>query len=335
MKKLTIKDIAKMAGVSIATVSMILNNKDESISSSTRERVLKIIEENNYISNKMARSLVTRQTKTIGLVIPDITNPFFPELARGAEDKANEAGYNIIFCNTDDDLHKEEKYLNMLAEKMVDGIIFTQSANRSGEISGIDRIAIPFIVIDRNVESENIRGKVLVDNEAGAYQAVSYLLKEGYRKIILINGEPTAQTTLDRMAGYKRALQEHGIDFNEEYVWSGHFKSQWGEEAIKLILERKIPFDAVFCGNDLIAISAVKALKNAGFAIPDDVGVIGFDDIYMAQMVEPELTTVRQPNYEMGYKAVELLVEVLENPEQVVERNIILQTELIIRKSTK
>jgi LacI family transcriptional regulator len=335
MKKLTIKDIARMADVSIATVSMILNNKDESISPATRERVLEIIKTNNFIPNKVARSLVTRRTKTIGLIISDIANPYYPELARGVEDMANEADYNVIICNTDNDLTKEENYLNMLAEKMVDGIILTRSANRTGNISGIDRIALPFILINGNAENKNVKGRILVSNEKAAYQAVAYLLNQGYRKIICINGKLTAQASLERTWGYQRALREYGIDFNEEYLWSGDFKSQWGEEAIKLILERKIHFDAVFCGNDLIAIGAIKALKSAGFVIPVDVGVVGFDDIFMAKMVEPELTTVRQPNYEMGYKAAELLVGVLEKPAQTVERNFELPTELIIRKSTK
>jgi LacI family transcriptional regulator len=335
MKKLTIKDIARMADVSIATVSMILNNKDASITSATRERVLEIIKTNNFIPNKVARSMVTRRTKTIGLVISDIANPFYPELARGVEDKANETGYNVIICNTDNDLTKEENYLNMMAEKMVDGVILTRSANRTGDIPGIDRIALPFILINGNAENKNIKGRILISNEKGAYHAVTYLLDKGYRKIILINGETTGQASLERTLGYQKALREYGSDFNEEYVWYGHFKSNWGEEAVKQILERKIPFDALFCGNDLIAIGAIKALKNAGFVIPDDVGVVGFDDIYMAKMLEPELTTVKQPKYEMGYKATELLVEVLEGPKQIVERKIELQMELISRKSTK
>jgi LacI family transcriptional regulator len=335
MKKLTIKDIARMADVSIATVSMIMNHKDESISSATKERVLEIIKANNFIPNKVARSMVTRRTKTIGLIISDITNPFYPELARGVEDKANESGYNVIICNTDNDINKEENYLNMLAEKMVDGVIMTRSANRTGNISGVDRISLPFILINGNVKNKNIKGRILFSNEKGAYQAVTYLLNQGYHKVILINGEATAPASLERTLGYQKALKEYGIDFNEEYVWSGHFKSDWGEEAVKLILERKLPFDAVFCGSDLIAIGAIKTLKNAGIAIPADVGVVGFDDIYMAKMVEPELTTVRNPNYEIGYKAAELLVGVLEKPAQTIERDIELQTELIVRKSTK
>ncbi len=333
--KLTIKDIARMADVSTATVSMILNNKDENISPTTRERVLRIVKESNYIPNTMARSLVTRKTKTIGLIIPDIANPFFPELARGAEDRASEAGYGIIFCNTDDDLEKEEKYINMLAEKMVDGIVFAHSAKRTGELASYDRGSIPIILIDRDMESENVKGKVLVNNLEGAYQGVKHLLERGYRKIAFITGALTSTTARDRLEGYKQALKEYGIAFDESYVKAGQYKSEWGIEAAEQLLREHIDFDAVFCGNDLIAISVIKTLKNSGFSIPKDIGVVGFDDIQMASMVEPELTTVKQPNYEMGYKAVDLLIEVLEKPDkQIEQKRIILSTELLIRKST-
>jgi LacI family transcriptional regulator len=333
--KLTIKDIARMAEVSTATVSMILNSKDGNISTVTREKVLRIVKENNYIPNTMARSLVTRQTKTIGLVIPDIVNPFFPELARGAEDKASEAGYSIIYCNTDDDLEKEEKYINMLAEKMVDGIVFTHSAKRTNGLSPIDRGNIPVILIDRDLESSNVKGKVLVDNLEGAYKAVKHLIDKGYKKIAFITGALTSTTAKDRLAGYRKALEDSGIEYNNNYIRAGQYKSEWGLTAVKQLLDEGLDFDAVFCGNDLIAISVIKLLKSKGYNIPNDIGVVGFDDIYMASVVEPGLTTIKQPNYEMGYKAVELLIEVLEKSGEAAEqKTIILDTELIVRKST-
>lgn len=333
--KLTIKDIARMAEVSTATVSMILNNKDANISTVTREKVLRIVKENNYIPNTMARSLVTRQTKTIGLVIPDIANPFFPELARGAEDKASEAGYSIIYCNTDDDLEKEEKYINMLAEKMVDGIVFTHSAKRTSGLSPIDRGSIPVILIDRDLDSSNVKGRVLVDNLEGAYKAVRHLIDKGYKKIAFITGALTSTTAKDRLAGYKKALKESGIEYNSNYVRAGQYKSEWGLIATKQLLDEGLDFDAVFCGNDLIAISVIKLLKSKSYTIPNDVGIVGFDDIYMASVVEPGLTTIKQPIYEMGYKAVELLIEVLEKSGEAAEqKTIILGTELIVRKST-
>lgn len=333
--KLTIKDIARMAEVSTATVSLILNNKDGNISASTREKVLRIVKESNYIPNTMARSLVTRKTKTIGLIIPDIANPFFPELARGAEDKASEAGYSIIFCDTDDDFEKEEKNIDMLAEKMVDGIVFAHSAKRTGGLASYDRGNIPIVLIDRDLESENVKGKVLVNNLEGAYHGVKHLLDNGRRKIAFITGALASNTARDRLAGYRKAIEEYNIVFDESYVKAGQYKSEWGIEAVRQLQKEEIQFDAAFCGNDLIAIGVMKTLKNSGYSIPADVSVVGFDDIQMASMVEPELTTVKQPNYEMGYKAVELLIEVLEKPDKKIEqKKIILSTELIVRKSS-
>lgn len=330
---ITIKDIARLAGVSIATVSKIRNNKDDSISQGTRERVLKIMEENNYVPNVMARSLVTKKTQTIGLVIPDIRNPFFPELARGAEDKANEEGYNIIFCNTDDDLNKEEKYINMLMEKMVDGIIFTAASRRNGCFESLKKITIPIILVDRDIDFDGVKGKITVDNLSGAYEGMKHLLNCGYRKIPFLSGPLSNRSSLDRLEGYKRALGEFGVDFKEEYILEGEYDSDWGYDGVKQILKDITAFDAIFCGSDVIAIGAIKSLKEQGIKVPMDVGILGFDDIYMAKLVNPELTTIKQPNYEMGYKAVEMLIDVLEKKTQHNE-HLILDTKLIIRNST-
>jgi len=333
---ITIKEIARLADVSTATVSMILNKKDHNISPVTRERVLAIAEAHNYIPNNAARSLVTRKTNTIGLIMPDITNPFFPEIARGAEDKAREARYSIIFCNTDDSLKQEEKYIEILTEKMVDGIIFTHAADYEETCSGLNKSKTPVILIDRDYKNENVKGRVVVDNENGSYTGVSYLIQKGYRKILYIAGAFVTQTAKDRLEGYKKALGEHQIEYDERLVKSGSYRSEWGYQAIEQFLNEKIVFDAVFCGNDLIAIGVIKKLKEAGVKIPEEVGVMGFDDIYVSSMIEPELTTIKQPNYEMGYRAVELLLDVLENKEDTnSDRKLVLKTELIVRKSTR
>lgn len=337
----TIKEIAKEAEVSIATVSMILNHKDQKISEATRNRVLGIVKNRNYIPNTMARSLVTRQTRTIGLVMPDITNPFFPEIARGAEDKASQSRYSIIYCNTDDNLIREDKYIDILTEKMVDGIIFAHSADRIGGASGLRRCRVPIVLIDRDYDIPNVIGKVLVDNAKASYKGVSYLLEQGYKKIAYIAGSMNTQTAKDRLEGYKKALAEKQIECNDGYVKIGEYKSQWGEAATKELIAEAVTFDAIFCGNDLIALGAIKSLKQAQLKVPEDIGVMGFDDIYMASMVEPELTTIKQPNYEMGFKAAELLINAIESRthdadklETVVE-TIILDAELIVRNSTK
>ncbi len=329
--KITIKDIAKEANVSTATVSKILNNKDQRISSQTRKRVLEIAKNKNYIPNSMARSLVTKKTNTIGLILPDITNPFFPELARGVEDKANEEGYMIMFCNTDDDADKESNYLEMLAQKMVDGIILTQSANKEGNIETLNKLKIPVVLIDRDIEMKNIKGKVLVNNFSGAYEGVSYLIKKGYRKIAFITGPLSTTTSKERLNGYVKALEDAKIDVNYELILEGEYKAKWGIDGTNLLLEKKLKFDAIFCGNDLIAINAIKTLKERNIKVPNDVGVLGYDNIYLAEMIDPPLTTINQPAYKMGYEAVKLLIDILENNEK--GRIIKLKTNLVLRKS--
>ncbi|WMJ78932.1 MULTISPECIES: LacI family DNA-binding transcriptional regulator [unclassified Sedimentibacter] len=334
--KITIKEIAKEAGVSIATVSMILNNKDKSITDATRTRVLDAVKKYNYIPNAMAGSLVTQKTHTVGLILPDITNPFFPGVARGAEDKANESGYSIIFCNTDDKLEVEEKHIETLTKKMADGIIIAHSSN-SEKMSGIlERCKVPVILIDRDFYSKNICGKVLVNNLEGAYNGVVHLINKGYKKIAYLSGSLKTRTARDRLAGYRKALCDNGLEYDEKLIKYGEYKIEWGKNGIIELLSENKNFDAIFCGNDLIAVGAVKELKKRGFNIPDDIGIIGFDDIYLAGLVEPSLTTVRQPNYEMGYMAMELLLKNLNSSDKKVNKEaevIILNTEIIERSS--
>ncbi|OPJ57027.1 LacI family DNA-binding transcriptional regulator [Alkalithermobacter paradoxus] len=331
--KVTIKDIARLAGVSTATVSKIINNKDDSISKDTRDKVIRIMKESNYVPNTIARSLVTKKTKTIGLVIPDIANPFFPELARGAEDKANKEGYNLIICNTDDDTAKEDRYVSMLVEKMVDGIIFTASSERTSDFISLRNTKIPIILVDRDIDLEGINGKITVDNFIGAYEGTRHLIEQGHKDVIFIAGSLKSKTSIDRLNGYKKALQDYSIEFKEENVIEGSYKTEWGYEAVSNLLNKKQNFTALFCANDLIAIGAIKALKENDIKTPQEVAVLGFDDIYISKLVDPQLSTVRQPIYEMGYKSVEILIDILKNKSSK-EKDVVLIPELIIRDST-
>ncbi|PKM50511.1 MAG: LacI family transcriptional regulator [Firmicutes bacterium HGW-Firmicutes-7] len=332
--KITIKHIAQEAGVSTATVSKVINKKDEHISAATVDRIMKIVKEYNYIPNGLASSMVTKKTKTLGLLIPDITNPFFPEIARGVEDKANEENYSVIFCNTDDDLVKEEKCLAMLIEKMVDAIIIVPSAERTKDFNSLKNISIPIVFVDRDLEIDFFTAKVLVDNYEGSYNAVTYLIENEYRKIAFITGPSSTKTSQQRLEGYKKALEDGCIRYDEKYVLEGTFKREWGKQAIQQLIEQKIDFDAVYCGDDIIAIGAMKALKEKGYKIPDDIGVMGYDNIYISELVEPSLSTVRQPNYDMGSKAVSIALEAIDD-KQIKGEVTILKTALIIRKSTK
>lgn len=345
-KSITIKEIATEAQVSIATVSMVLNKKDKKISETTREKILYIAQKYNYTPNTMARSLITKQTYTIGLVIPDIVNPFFPEIARGVEDKSSELGYSVIYCNTDDKIKREDKYINVLTEKMVDGIIFAHSSDRQKGFDSLDKCKVPIILIDRDYDNSNVIGRVIVENKEGAYTATSYLLERGYRNIAYIAGSATTATAIGRLEGYTQALADRNIIVKNNLIKVGEYKMQWGIEAVEQLLTENEPIDGIFCGNDLIAIGAIKSLRERGLKVPEDVGIVGFDDIYLASMVEPPLTTIKQPNYEMGYKAAELLIKNIEKirldkikheneDDSLKENTLLLPTELIVRKSTK
>ncbi len=332
--KVTMKQIAALSGVSIATVSKVINNKDGKISQETRDRIRRIVKEQGYVANRIASSMVTKRTKTLGLVIPDIANPFFPDLARGVEDGANKLGYTLILCNSDNNLDKEEAYLEMLQEKMVDGIIFTASGGRKMLSPGFKHLLTPVVCVDREIEGLTLEGKIVVDNHRGALEAVSYLLGKDYRKIVHLSGPLTSKTAQDRYRGFLRAHELRGIEPLAEHLYEGTYSSDWGFRATRQLLVSNVDFDCLFCGNDLIALGAYKALHESGKRIPQDIGVIGFDDIYMAQIVTPELTTVRQPAYTMGYEASLMLIKSIRQ-EKILEKELVLPTELILRGSTR
>jgi LacI family transcriptional regulator len=328
----TIKDIARLSGVSTATVSKIINGKDSDISKSTIERVKRIIEEQNYSPNIVARSMITKKTKTIGLVIPDVRNPFFTDLVRGAEDVANERGYSLLFCNTDDDLKKEIKYINNLIEKRVDGIALAGAAERNQSLEENIDIKVPIVSLDRNVYFKGIEGKIEVDNFSGAYDAVTHLIQLGHKNIMFLSGPLNIKLSKDRLEGYKRALADNNIAYNEKLVIFGKYSSESGYERIRnRTLDKSMT--AIFCGNDLIAIGAMNALKEKNIRIPEDISIVGFDDIYISSLVTPALTTVTQPSYEIGYQAVEILIDILECKKDS-SKKLGIKLELKVREST-
>ncbi len=328
----TIKDIAKIAGVSIATVSMVVNNKDKRISEKTRQKVKSAIKEMNYVPNKIASSMVTKNTKTIGLILPDITNPLFAEFARGAEDKAILEGYTAILCNSDDDNQKELLYLDVLQAKMVDGIVFASTAKSYFNSQRYKNIRVPLVSIDRQFNDIANYARIAADNENGAFLAVDFMLKNGLNKIAHITGALESKAALERYKGYKRALNMAGIEVNPDLVLEGGFNSKWGELAVEQLLAQKIEFDSIFCTNDMVAAGVYKKLHKKGFKIPEDFSVVGFDDVEIAEILTPELTTVKHPKYEFGYKAMELLLKLI-NKQEINQDDYIFDTELIIRDS--
>lgn len=329
---ITIKDIAALAGVSKTTVSKIINNKDDSISKPTRDKVLKIMKEQNYVPNKLAQSLVTKRTKTIGLLIPDIRNPFFTDISRGAEDFARKEGYNIIFCSTDEDYEREAECVSMLCEKMIDGIIFTPSSVTSHEENRYNDLDIPMVLVDKNIESSNAKGIVKVDNKNGTYEATKHLIKQGHKDILYLSGPLKNDISKERLQGYIRALEKNNLSVKKENIVEGKYRYEWAYNFIKNLEEIKCT--AICCANDLMAIGAIQALREKKFKIPEDISIVGFDDIETAKLIDPSLTTIRQPAYEMGAKASEILINSLQNKDKESVGTIIFKPSLIIRNST-
>ncbi|MGI6131736.1 MAG: LacI family DNA-binding transcriptional regulator [Bacillota bacterium] len=326
----TIYQIAKIAGVSAATVSRALNDSG-CVRAELRDRIRSIAKELDYQPNSLARGLLNKRTYTLGLVMPDITNPFFPAVARGVEDVAHSHGYGVILCNTDGSPHREGDCLTMLRTKCVDGIIFIASHVRAKHLEGLRRAGIPVVLADRRLEG--VHDSVLTDNVGGARQAVSHLLSLGHRAIAVVVGPANLATTEERLSGYSIALCEHGVEFDPGLVFEGDFRQHSGYElALKIADMGPMP-TAVFAANDLMAVGALAAFSERGVRVPDDIALVGYDDIMISRVTTPRLTTVAQPKYEMGTTACETLLKRIETPDSPTQ-SIVLKPQLVVRESS-
>lgn len=330
----TIKDVAKKAGVSYATVSRALNNHPE-INEGTKKRILKLALEMGYRPNAIAQGLVKKETKTIGLLIPDITNPFFPEVARGIEDAASEAGYTVFLCNTNWSKEREEHYLNVLSQKQVDGLIIAPSSEEMNHLKKALEGEFKTVFISRVINHANCTS-IIIDNIRGAQLAVECLVKKGHRRIAFIGGREDISTCQERLNGYQLALKNNNLEINGDYIKTGSFKRESGHfimhEFLKLGAEKRPT--AVFAANDLLALGAIQAIKESGLAIPADLAVIGFDDIEFASLPEIQLSTVAQPKYDMGKLAFSVLLGMMKEGGCAVGRKILLDPVLIERKTS-
>ncbi|MCR2821033.1 LacI family DNA-binding transcriptional regulator [Lederbergia panacisoli] len=330
MKRWTIKDIAKKAGVSITTVSRVLNQKEEGMSSQTREKVLKVMEEVDFQPNQFARGLVTKRSKTFGLIVPNISNPYFPELCRGVEDEANEGEYSLIICNSDDQTDKEKRYLRLLEEQQVDGIIFSAKDHLdTSDEEQLNRAKIPFVLIDRGKEEKKHAG-VFLDNDKGGYLAGKHLIELGHRNIACITGPKSIILSNERLEGFKRALNEAGVELLPSHIIEGDFQMEMAYHKSKEILLKK-DVTAIFACNDMMACGVYQMAHELGIRIPIDLSIVGFDDIPLVSALIPKLTTIRQDTYEMGREAVKILFRKLANAET---KSIIFNPKLVVRDSS-
>jgi LacI family transcriptional regulator len=303
----TLNDVAAYAGVSPKTVSNVVN-ENQNVSDRTRSKVQEAIAALGYRPSALARSLVTGRTRTIGVMIPDVSNPFFGQAILGCEKILNASGYSIVLCDTEEDLAKERRYLATLMEKGADGLILWGGKAGHEELKSLTSGRIPIIAIDSAIEegAENIT-TVKVENEKGAMTAVRHLLQAGRRKVGHICGPLQRVTATRRASGYKRALGEAAVAFDPCLVAETAPSIRAGYRAALRLLENR-HLDAIFCYNDLIAIGAVVACNHLGIAIPGDLALVGFDDITMAALITPSLTTVRIAQYELGKLTSTLLL---------------------------
>jgi len=313
-----IKDVAEKAGVSITTVSHVIN-ETRYVSDDLKTRVQSAMEALNYRPNTLARSLRSGRSRTIGLVIPDISNLFFAEISRKIEDKGFEFGYSVILCNTDDDLEKEKRYIDVLLEKQVDGIIFISAGEAKENILKQMEMDIPIVVADRDIPSLT-SDVVLIDNHEGGYEATNYLITLNHKRIACITGPSLVTPSALRVEGYKHALKDAGIPINESLICQGDFRYESGENCMRNLLKNPEPPTAVFVCNDMMALGAFRAIHECGMKIPDNISVVGFDNIPLSQTAYPALTTMAQPIAEMANISVDLLVERIQY-KQKLKRN--------------
>jgi len=332
IKPPTMKDVAKKAGVSISTVSHVIN-KTRYVEEETRKKVLDAIKELGYRPNIVARSLRKKSTNTIGLIVSNIANLFYPEVVRGIEDVLLQNKYNIILCNSDEDINKEREYIEVLYSKQVDGLIITpsKSTETRKNLELFISQDIPVILVDRRISGIET-DVVLADNVSGTYSATEYLLNLGHKRIAIITGPLDTTTGRERLEGYLKALEEHNIPIEKDLIREGNFKRDGGYERGKELLEMSNPPTAIISSNNLMTLGLISAINEKKLRIPKDISVISFDDMEWFQYFCPPLTSIYQPSYELGKNAGLLLMERLKRRRKK-PKEVILPTRLIIRES--
>lgn len=329
--RITIRDIAQQAGVSVATVSRVLNHPS-AVHEETRKRVLKAIRSSGYTCNAVARSLSTQKTLTIGVIVPAITNPVFALSTRGIQEVSNVRGYSILLGNSDYSDRTEERLIEVFKEKRVEGILFTCSNLHHPYLQRLKESRFPFVLLYNTPFDPEINF-VSIDNYRAAYEMTRYLIDLGHRRIGVISGLfRLSDRSLARWKGFKACLKDFRVPLRPELHVETELTFEGGRKAMETLLRVKPRLTAVFCSNDFIAMGAMKALREKGLRIPDDVSIAGFDDIEMASYFEPGLTTIHQPAYEMGKKAVELLLDILSG-EAKSPQQILLEHRLVTRSS--
>lgn len=335
MKRYSIYDVAKKAGVGIGTVSRVINN-GKHVKSSTRAKVQAVIKELDYQPDFFARNLLKKVSKSIGLLIPDIINPIFPEMAKGISDKAFLNDYTVFLSNTDESIEKEIKQVNQLIEKRVDGIIFisTEMCNKNGDYAHylyLIKRNIPTVLINGSIENTDIPFVRINELKAG-YIATKHMIKKGLRKIAFLGGPENSIPTTDKFKGYKKAFREFNLTIEKEYIILDKHEIKNGFKNTTGLLNMKEKPEGIITVSDALAIEAIKAARAKNISIPDNLKIIGFDDIKFSASFSPSITTIAQPKYKMGTMALDMLIHLIEK-KVLPERRVIIEPKLILRDS--
>lgn len=327
----TVADVARKAGVSVSTAARVLSGTGYA-AEETRRLVLEAARELGYVPNQIARSLRTRQTRTLGLLIGDVENFFYSVIAKNVESVAKDGGYHVVLCNSDDDPKIEREYLKLLEGMRVDALIVTPTSKNRRHLAALMDKGMVIVQVDRRVEGLEADA-ILVDNESGAASAVSELVDAGHTQVGILTGDLDVTTASQRFAGYQRALKEHGIAIRESLIKSGSFHREHAiEDATDLIHARPTP-TAIFAANNILAEAALIALEQDGLRVPRDVSLVAFDDVQWMSMIEPPVTTVRQPVADMARSAAELALRRLREGRDGGPSTVVFRTELIERAS--
>ena len=334
----TISDVAKRAGVSAMTVSRVLNGTGAT-SAVTRARVEAAVEELGYVPNALARQLRSKRTKSLALVVSDISNPFFTTIARGVEDVAVSHGFSVMYCNTDESEADEERYLLMLIQRQIDGVLLVPARSSGESFRMLSTHRVPVVVLDRRVAARNV-DSVRCDSEAGAFALANHLIDLGHRDIAVLTGRRTISTSEDRVAGCRRALEAAGLELPEHRIHYGGFmfgktNQADGHRMASGILDEPGPLPtALFCANNFIAYGAIRALHERNFAVPGDISVVAFDDLPEEWLSEPFLTCAAQPAYDIGHRAAELLLRHIDGTHAPAGESVVLPFDLRVRRSS-
>lgn len=329
--RVTIRDVAARAGVSHQTVSRVIN-KSEQVTPETRERVQTAIKDLGYSPSRLAQSMVTQKTRTIGLVVADITNPFFFEVARGVQDTAIAQGYNVFVCNTDDNPQGEQDVLTLLASQEVDGVILATVSSPEEELLAFAENYKPLVVINRDIPHPKA-SLVSVDILKGAKLAVEHLIERGHRNIAMLSHTGHKPDEMRRVRGYRETLLAHSITPNDEWLILAPPNLTGGYEATQALLKEHPEVTAIFAYNDLMAIGALRGCHDLGLSVPQDCAIMGFDNIKFAEMMQPSLSSINFDKYFVGQIAITRLFEMFANPD-VVHEPIRLDVDLVVREST-